>query len=115
MRLGEMRFDLTEEHLKLLKNVNIIWDDCEFGAPTIDSKRPYGNSSVLSDMRKILGMKEKTCPHCGEAIESDGKNDYLIELHKELVMALEIILQTQQFQTGTYELDANFKWWYVNK
>ena len=33
------------------------WDDCEFGAPAIDCKRPYGNSDVYNDIAKILEIK----------------------------------------------------------
>jgi len=35
------RFELKEEHLKLLRNMNVSWDECEFGAPAIDCKKPY--------------------------------------------------------------------------
>ena len=48
-------FELTEEHIKLLRQMCVSWDDCEFGAPAIDCKRPYGNSDVYSDIAKILG------------------------------------------------------------
>jgi hypothetical protein len=34
----------------------ITWDDCEFGAPACDCKRPYGNSDVYGDMAEILGL-----------------------------------------------------------
>lgn len=50
-------FELKEEHLKLLRNVCVYWDDCEFGAPAVDCKKPYGSSNVYKDMAKILGIE----------------------------------------------------------
>jgi hypothetical protein len=51
----KLLFTVTEGHLKLLQHLNIGWDDCEFGAPCVDPKRPYGNSSVYIDIAEILG------------------------------------------------------------
>ena len=45
---------LTEEHIKLLRNMYVGWGYCEFGAPEIDPKRPYGNSHVIGDIHTIL-------------------------------------------------------------
>ncbi len=51
------RFILTDEHVKLLRQANVSWDGCEFGAPGIDPKRPYGNGDVHSDIVEILGIE----------------------------------------------------------
>ena len=45
---------VKESHLKLLKELNISWDGCEFGGPCVDPKRPFGNSDVYKDMAEIL-------------------------------------------------------------
>ncbi|MCU1325011.1 MAG: hypothetical protein JWN34_381, partial [Bryobacterales bacterium] len=50
-------FFVTSEHLKLLQRMCVGWQDCEYGAPEIDPKRPYGNSSVEYDILEILGVK----------------------------------------------------------
>lgn len=55
--MDKQRFTVTSEHLKLLRRANITWDSREFSAPAIDCKRPYGNSSVYSDIAEILGIK----------------------------------------------------------
>ena len=68
---------MKEEHLKLLKEMYVGWNECEFGAPEIDPKRPYGDSDVYEDMNKILGLPMKSCPHCGEVIEE--KDSKLLE------------------------------------
>jgi len=54
------QFELKQEHLTLLKKANVGWQDCEFGAPEINPKRPYGNSGVLEDMFEILYGKPET-------------------------------------------------------
>jgi hypothetical protein len=48
------------EHLALLKHAEWSWNDCEFGAPSMDPKRPYGNSDVEDDLAELL-------PHLSEA------------------------------------------------
>jgi len=35
----ELEFQLTEQHVTLLRNAYVNWDDCEFGAPAINCKR----------------------------------------------------------------------------
>ena len=94
-------FNLTEQHIALLSKAITSWDDAEFGAPCIDSKRPYGNSDVYEDMVKILGLPHKTCPHCGELLDEFDK-DALYVLHKETEIALQIVLATKSFQPGSY-------------
>lgn len=84
-------FTVTPEHVKLLKSMVVRWDDCEFGAPSIDCKRPYGNSSVIDDMIEILGYDESSY------VESR-----LRELHKETETALKIFLSTGAMKTGKY-------------
>ena len=46
-------------------------DDCEYGGWCIDSKRPFGNSDVNSDMIDMLGIDVQKCPHCNEFIDGD--------------------------------------------
>jgi hypothetical protein len=105
-------FTLTEEHIKLLSNACISWDDCEFGAPSIDPKRPYGNSDVIGDIAEILGLKDKknVCPHCGESLDTLDE-ERLHKLHKETQIALQIILYTKSFVLGRYvKKDYGEKW-----
>jgi hypothetical protein len=80
-------FTITENHLKLLKRLNVDWDDCEFGAPCIDPKRPYGNSDVLDDIAEILGVK---------------KTKEFDRLHKEMQIVLQIIFVTGKIEVGDY-------------
>lgn len=84
-------FEVTEDHLKLLKHSHIIWRASEYGAPAIDPKRPYGNTSVESDIAEILEW---------------GKydNERAEKIHRQLETVLQIVLVTQTFQPGLYNL-----------
>lgn len=82
-------FEVTEDHLKLLKHSHIIWRASEYGAPAIDPKRPYGNTSVESDITEIL--------------EWDKEDSQRAEkIHRELETVLQIVLVTQTFEPGLY-------------
>lgn len=114
-------FELKEEHIKLLCRAYVGWEDCEFGAPAIDCKRPYGNSSVEQDMLEILGLEEVKkgiyeIVLFGKEYLLTGEDKYNIDLedeqelfdalnalHKETKVALQIILVTKSFKAGRYE------------
>lgn len=105
--MEQKRFKLTEEHIKLLKRANVIWDDCEFGAPGMDPKRPYGNSDVIGDMAEILGIAYDCEAENNGAIERRLEN-----LHRELEQALAVVLSTGKMEPGTYVTDrySNMGW-----
>jgi len=129
------RFEIKSEHLKLIQRFYVDWNYCEFGAPEIDPKRPYGNSDVHRDMIKILGIEElkegiykfklfgKEWLLKGEDkynIYLDGADEKtLIEeldkLHEETETTLQICLDTQTFQTGIFEREEYIgKWKKIN-
>ena len=98
------KFELKPEHVVLLRHASVRWEDCEFGAPAIDCKRPYGNSGVITDIREMFGYVGKECPHCGEIIpnENDPTDDELRKLHKETETALQVVLSSGSFEPGMY-------------
>jgi len=122
--------EIKPEHLKLLSNMVVSYDDCEFGAPAIDPKCPYGNSSVFEDMIEILGLKElkdgvfeftlfdETWILKGEDqwnLYLDGKDEEQLKkkleaLHEELKDVLQICIQRQLFEVGLYAEDDFGKW-----
>jgi hypothetical protein len=92
-------FYVKEEHLKLLRRLNIKWMEIgsAYGVPQIDAKRPYGNSDVMRDLCGILGYET----------DGDGWNDPTeyaqAELfHREMATVLQICLQTRRFEAGRY-------------
>lgn len=57
----------TVDHLTLLAEAEWDWNDCEFGAPSMDPKKPYANSGVeedLADHLPHLSEEERLRVHC---------------------------------------------------
>jgi hypothetical protein len=102
------RFTVTEEHLKLIQRMYVGWQDCEFGAPEIDPKRPYGNSSVLLDIAEIL---EVPFDNDNEERMPEEVQDRLHQLHRDTQTALQIALATGEFKTGDYVCDEYQENW----
>lgn len=106
-------FTVTDEHLKLLRRANVGWEDCEFGAPAIDCKRPYGNSDVISDIGEILG-------HDRRHWDPDDDGDYeetiannFTQLHAETAIVLQIALATGEFRPGRYVCSKYGRDWHL--
>lgn len=93
-------FTVTHEHLKLLQRMWVRWDDCEYGAPAIDSKRPYGNSDVEGDIAEILGW-EYDKDHW-DGMPSDLR-DVASSIHSEMKTVLQILVVNLHIYVGKYE------------
>lgn len=121
-------FEIKSEHLKLVKNMEVGWQDAEFGAPEIDPKRPYGNSDVYQDMLELFGLKEfeegiyefklfgKRYLLGGEDehninLTNDKLIKVLFDLHKETEIVLQICLRTGKFETGKFECEKYSSDW----
>lgn len=87
-------FLVTYDHIQLLSNSYTYWDDCEFGAPGIDPKRPFGNSDVKKDYEDITG---KTF-------------DYRV--YNQLETCLQILLDNLSIHAGLYRYDEEDNRWY---
>lgn len=95
------KFTMTRNHIKLLRGMYVGWNDCEFGAPEIDPKRPYGNSQVYTDIGETLGIE----PEGGVPDDREFTNEQRIKmdkLHAETQTALQIVLKTGEFKPGVY-------------
>jgi hypothetical protein len=94
-------FTVTDEHLRLLRRAYIWWGSGEFGAPEIDSKRPYGNSNVFGDIAEILGVpdSEWADEELNPLLDAEWR---FVRLHVETAIALQILLATGEFRTGRY-------------
>jgi len=103
------KFTVTEDHLKLVERMYVEFDSgCEFGAPAVDPKRPYGNSDVYTDMGEILGIiptiVDEDDEDCAEF--DDDQIALMDKLHNETAMVIQIILKTKKFEVGDYECEA---------
>ena len=126
----EIIFEVKKEHLTLLKRMCVGWQNCEFGAPEIDPKRPYGNSGVIGDMIEIFGKEVKRgifkVDVCGKEyyVTPDEDSEDMEELekilntlHKETETVLQIVLQTGMFKEGKYRLKDKYSnnWEYIGE
>lgn len=100
------KFTVTAEHLTLLRHANVGWCGDEFGAPTIDPKRPYGNSNVHRDIAGLLGFAP-----------ADPDGEFTAEQMQEMDLihggtqtALQIVLATGRFEAGTYTSEDWSTW-----
>lgn len=94
-------FTVTNDHLTLLRCAYVGWDDCEFGAPSIDCKRPYGNTDVYGDIAEILGWTLFEDAD-GDAHLSREQKELANRLHVETAIVLQIGLLLGKFEVGTY-------------
>ena len=105
------QFTVTANHIKLLQRAYVSWEDYEFGAPSIDCQRPYGNSDVLRDIVEILEIFPEASvefegikyPISVDRDISPALEERLVVLHKETQTALQIFLQTGKMEPGVYE------------
>lgn len=104
-----LSFDLTEEHVKLMKRLNIKWirDDSYLGHIEIDAKRPYGNSDIEDDIAKIIGLKLLTNQY-DEVEMSKEQYVQVRKLHEEVKFALEILVVSGKAELGKYTRKDNY-------
>ena len=109
-----IRFTVTEDHIKLLKQMCVGWDSCEFGAPAIDCKRPYGSLSVYGDMAEIIGIPRRDNvaleEFCDEWFEDDDIRR-MDTLHQEMKTVLEIGIRVGIFCAGEHEAEEHRRNW----
>ena len=101
-------FELTEDHLKLLSELNIDHQYGAYeGAPGADEKRPFGNSDVWEDIVDILGLGYKQDENGNY---SRAEMDYLQKIFKQVAVAMSIVLQARTFKPGRYVRVNYGKW-----
>lgn len=98
------KFELKQEHIDLISELNfkglVSVDGEEFEyRPTIDYKRPFGNSGVTYDVLQKLGLTDDE----GNYTDADQKRAE--QLIIELPVALEIIVKNKTFIPGWYEVE----------
>lgn len=85
---GEIEFDVTDQHLKLLRHQVVCWleDETSVG---IHPVRPYGTKNISDDMYRILG-------------DDAPSIDQFAILHKQTGLALQIVLKTGKMKAATF-------------
>lgn len=103
-------FTVTEQHLKLLRRMNVGWDDSGKGAPGVDAHRPYNSKWVFHDVADILDPEGMAA--IAEADEEaigayeQAHEEEFLRVHRETEYALDIALATGSFTPGTYRRTA---------
>ena len=104
--MGIKIFEVKDVHIKLLSKAYVDWNNCEFGAPSIDPKRPYGSSFVWPDLAEALELRPG---YSGDWSDEDYKK--MTKVHEETGTALQIFLKTGKMETGVYEAEEySTKW-----
>ncbi len=94
-------FDVTPEHLKLIRNLSLGWDD-EYEVPAVDPKRPYGDMTWYTvEMAVHLGDSPPKDAN-GRAILSDAQELHLMRLHREMQPAVQIFLRSADLAPGPF-------------
>jgi hypothetical protein len=89
---------MSEDHLRLLRHAHVSWFDGEYGAPSVDPKRPYCWSNVEGSMAQVLDWPDRDWID----EEPPGVEDRYARLHAETAIALQIVLATGEFRPGRY-------------
>lgn len=103
---ASLRFELTAQHITLLRHACVDWDGCEFGAPAINCKRPYGNSDVVRDIAELLHPEFAALREGAQQDWLEDNAERLSGLHRETETALQIVLATGRMEPGVYQRDT---------
>lgn len=98
--MEDRKLKVEEDHIKLLTNMRVTWNDSCFGSPTVNPKRPYGSTTVIEDMAKILNIGK--VDEDGEIQLSDEQEKALLKFHKDTETVLEILLHNLSIKPGVY-------------
>ncbi|WP_144509909.1 hypothetical protein [Bacillus sp. FJAT-22090] len=111
-------FILTEDHLTLLSNLLITWNQTSniYGSVAIDGAQPYGSTDILSSIYELIEGKKIDADELMRQLRLDYE-ELSTELykkyqgiHRETETALQIVLNTRSFETGKYNKNSDGNW-----
>jgi len=100
-------FTLTEAHIKLLRRLNTDWYE---DTPSIDAKRPYGNSDVYRDICETIGEDYRKLDEDDSGYSPELRKT-VKTLHEEVEIALQIILACGKIKPGDYVAEEYTQEW----
>lgn len=104
----DAEFELTKDHLKLLKHLNLR-------GLLVDPKRPYGDMSYFEiDMAAILGIPVPRTAD-GKPNFSQEQMDRFAKLHTEMMPAMQVMVLDAKVQPGKYTVNENGNWHRASK
>lgn len=115
------QFRVLPEHVKLLQNAYTSWNESEYGAASVDPKRPYGGKDVTTSLLRILGIKPDKEDRPDDDFEANpyDTEEYFKEetilrveqLHMDTETVLQIFLRTGSMLPGLYEAEKYHHNW----
>lgn len=80
-------FQLTAQHIALLRQARFIWDIVESGAPMLHPRAPYGRTDLVTQLKEAFGP---------------GSDEDLAVRHVEMAAALRTLLRHGTLAPGKY-------------
>lgn len=101
-------FTVIPAHIALLRELRIFWQDNPkgdnvtwlTGAPSINLRRPYGNSGIEADVANIIGVPEPDWD-AGEDWTEEELSAFAV-LHRSMEIVLQIAVQCNGIEPGDY-------------
>jgi hypothetical protein len=108
------KFELKEEHVKLLKHLKWGIDSTNSIFSETENKTPYGGLSLIEDAGLILygkpeGEFDPTSPYGAQY--TDEQREGIVILYDELPIALDIIHYNCSFELGHYKKRWHTRVW----
>lgn len=92
------RFEITKDHLKLLKRMNVFDIENPMDAPMINQKAPYGTVDIAGDVLEILGHEKGLS---GEYPQQQRNQAAIV--HDQMSIVLQILLRLGEIRTGEFK------------
>ena len=108
--MARQTFRLTHVHITLLSRTNIDWRDAEVGAPAIDPKRPYSGRGHYAVLAEVLGIEPIGMSDSWPSFAPADLRRMDVA-HRELELALSVVLVTKSFVPGLYACDEYRRNW----
>lgn len=103
-----LKFEVHEDHYKLLRRMYVTWESCEFGPPSIYCKKPYGNGDVYYDIAEILEIIPENTE---DEWFTDSQIKYMDQRHYEMKNYLQILCRFGEIPSGVYKRKATYEPW----
>ena len=113
--MRKTRFTVTEDHIKLARNIVFDWNNSEelpLGRLMMDRRRPYGDSDIPRSVADAIGLKGVEVSS-GEIFLTPKQEEYCLILHREMETVMQIIVDTGKFKKGEYWYNAFDGWKHV--
>ena len=114
--MSVVKFELKEEHVKLLKHLRWSKDKSNVivGLADDEDSVPFGEDSIYEAIDLILnGRPEDFNPYEeeNEIVYTDEQKKEWDQLYSELPTALDLILHNQSFELGKFKTKYNDRNW----